>query len=317
MGEARLRAAARIGLAALLASALAACAETQLVSHAVKEMQDQPVATGSYKVGQPYQINGHWYYPAVDYGYRETGIASWYGPQFHGQPTANGEIFDMNAISAAHRTLPLPSMVRVTNLANGRSLVVRLNDRGPFARGRIVDISRRGAQLLGFYRDGTARVRVEIMPDESRQAALLAQKGRLPQDGPVVAAAPRVEVEAESLPPPGGAAVPAEPMAEPIAPAASGTPVAAARQPIGQVTLEPVQPTNIFLQAGAFAEYHNALRLGARLSALGPTQITQVNLGAHGLFRVRIGPVTTVEKADRMLERMIGAGYDDARIVVE
>ena len=83
------------------------------------------------------------------------------------------------------------------------------------------------------------------------------------------------------------------------------------------MTLEPVQPTNIFLQAGAFAEYHNALRLGARLSALGPTQITQVNLGAHGLFRVRIGPVTTVEKADRMLERMIGAGYDDARIVVE
>ena len=220
MGEARLRAAARIGLAALLASALAACAETQLVSHAVKEMQDQPVATGSYKVGQPYQINGHWYYPAVDYGYRETGIASWYGPQFHGQPTANGEIFDMNAISAAHRTLPLPSMVRVTNLANGRSLVVRLNDRGPFARGRIVEYLAPGCPATGLLprRHGTGpgskscrmkAVRRLCWPRRAacRKMAPSSPRRRGSRSKP------------ESLPPPGGAAVPAEPMAEPIAPA--------------------------------------------------------------------------------------------------
>ncbi len=109
-----------------------------------------PAQVGNYKIGKPYEIAGQWYYPAVDYEYSETGIASWYGPKFHGKQTANGEIFDQHEISAAHRTLPLPSMVRVTNLENGRSLDVRVNDRGPFAHGRIIDMSRRAAQLLGF-----------------------------------------------------------------------------------------------------------------------------------------------------------------------
>jgi rare lipoprotein A len=96
----------------------------ELVSHAAKQVQPggQGRGDGHYKVGTPYQIDGIWYYPAVDYDYSETGIASWYGPQFHGNPTANGEIFNQYDISAAHRTLPLPSMVRVTNLENGRSL---------------------------------------------------------------------------------------------------------------------------------------------------------------------------------------------------
>src|SRR5690606_37604870 len=103
------------------------------------------------------------------------GIASWYGPKFHNRRTANGQLFDMNAITAAHRTLPLPSIVRVTNLENGRTLKVLVNDRGPFARGRIIDVSRRTAQLLGFEHKGTAPVRVEIVPDESRRIALIAQ----------------------------------------------------------------------------------------------------------------------------------------------
>src|SRR5262245_12419431 len=102
---------------------------------------------GVYKVGKPYQIAGSWYYPAVDYDYTETGIASWYGPDFHGKDTANGEAYDMNALTAAHRTLPMPSMVRVTNLENGRQIVLRVNDRGPFARSRIIDVSRRASQL--------------------------------------------------------------------------------------------------------------------------------------------------------------------------
>src|SRR5690606_18692928 len=133
--------------------------------------------TADYKIGKPYRINGVWYYPGEDYGYSETGIASWYGPAFHGRPTANGEVFDMNALTAAHRTLPMPSMVRVTNLGNGRAVVLRVNDRGPFAHGRIIDVSRRAAQLLGFERQGTARVRVEILEAESRALAMAASGG--------------------------------------------------------------------------------------------------------------------------------------------
>src|SRR5947209_11818846 len=97
----------------------------------------------SYKVGAPYQINGVWYYPKVDYNYDETGIGSWYGEAFDKQLTANGEIFDLNELSAAHRTLPLPSIVEVTNTQNGRRLQLRVNDRGPYAQNRIIDVPRR------------------------------------------------------------------------------------------------------------------------------------------------------------------------------
>ena len=133
---------------------------------------------GVYKIGNPYQIMGTWYYPKEDYSYSEVGTASWYGEDFHARRTANNEKYDMHALTAAHRTLPLPSIVKVTNLDNGRSLVLRVNDRGPYAKNRIIDISKRGAQLLGFQTQGTAKVRVEIMAEESKQlkAALLGQE---------------------------------------------------------------------------------------------------------------------------------------------
>lgn len=117
-------------------------------------------ASGPVKIGKPYKIRGRWYYPKDDRDYRETGSASWYGPNFHGKPTANGERFDQNAMTAAHRTLPMPSWVKVENLGNGREVVVRVNDRGPFAHERIIDLSRRAAQLLGMENAGVARVRV-------------------------------------------------------------------------------------------------------------------------------------------------------------
>ncbi len=126
---------------------------------------------GAYRVGAPYQIHGVWYYPAVDYNYDRTGVASWYGEQFEGRLTANGEIFDLNDLTAAHTTLPMPSIVQVTNLQNGRSLQLRVNDRGPFRDGRLIDVSRRAAQLLGFERQGTTLVRVTVLKDESIAAA--------------------------------------------------------------------------------------------------------------------------------------------------
>src|SRR5882672_1868927 len=135
----------RYGLLALALLALASCAE-----HGPKAPTQQQATNPGYKVGKPYLIDGVWYYPAVDHNYAETGIASWYGPDFHGLATANGETYDMNALTAAHRTLPMPSMVRVTNLDNGRQIALRVNDRGPFVNNRIIDVSRRAAQLLGF-----------------------------------------------------------------------------------------------------------------------------------------------------------------------
>lgn len=126
---------------------------------------------GTYRVGRPYQMRGVWYYPAVDYDYDRTGIASWYGEEFEGRLTANGEIFDLNQLTAAHTTLPMPSIVQVTNLENGRSLQLRVNDRGPFVDGRLIDVTRRAAQLLGFENQGTTRVRVQVLRDESIAAA--------------------------------------------------------------------------------------------------------------------------------------------------
>ena len=135
----------------------------------------------------PYQVNGVWYHPRADYSYDKTGTASWYGEQFNERATSDGEIFDMNQLSAAHKTLPLPSVVEVTNLQNGRELRLRVNDRGPFVGDRLIDVSRRAAQLLGFERSGTAPVRVRILKDESIQVAEAAMRGGYGPVGTAVA----------------------------------------------------------------------------------------------------------------------------------
>ena len=172
----------RLG-AVLALAALGGCAQTEFAAQATKSVEKAAgparSSQGAYKIGNPYQVDGTWYYPAEDYAYDETGIASWYGPDFHGKPTATGERYDMNDVTAAHKTLPLPSVVRVTNLENGRSLVVRVNDRGPFVRGRIIDLSRRSAQLIGIHAPGTAKVRVQILAEESKQVKIAAMAGAL------------------------------------------------------------------------------------------------------------------------------------------
>lgn len=124
---------------------------------------------GHLKVGTPYKVDGDWYYPKVDPYYDEIGVASWYGPNFHGKRTANGDVFDEDALTAAHKTLPLPSMVKVTNLSNNRSTVLMVNDRGPYSNGRILDVSKRAAEILGFRMNGTAKVRVEYLPAHTNQ----------------------------------------------------------------------------------------------------------------------------------------------------
>jgi rare lipoprotein A len=157
---------ANVGAVVLACAALANCSSSKVLSdkysqRVVPEGEPVPKGGGGYKVGQPYTINGQTYYPSENPAYRVEGIASWYGPDFHGRLTANGEVFDMHGISAAHPTMPLPSYARVTNLDNGRSIIVRVNDRGPYARNRVIDVSIGAANALGFYGEGLAHVRVE------------------------------------------------------------------------------------------------------------------------------------------------------------
>jgi len=143
---------------------------------------------GTYRVGKPYQVNGTWYYPREQVNYDEVGLASWYGPGFHGHLTADGEVYDQRSLTAAHATLPLPVNVRVTNLENGRSIVLRVNDRGPFHPGRIIDVSQRAAELLGFRAAGTTRVRVEYLSRADGQPyTMIASSSKAPTTAPASA----------------------------------------------------------------------------------------------------------------------------------
>ena len=167
-------------MVAALGAWLAACASSETAS--------VPPNAGTYKVGAPYEIGDNWYYPKAQTDYDETGMASWYGPTFYGHRTANGEIFDASAMTAAHRTLPMPVNVRVTNLDNGRSAVLRVNDRGPYANGRIIDVSEHAAEVLGFKNAGTAHVRVQYLaradgdapPDDSSMEVVSNDRGPAP-----------------------------------------------------------------------------------------------------------------------------------------
>lgn len=162
---ARARVALALALAASLGAALAACGGNgpQLGERVIPLGQPVPKGGGIYMVGKPYQIGGVWYTPREDPAYNRIGRASWYGELFHGRRTANGEIYDMDRLSAASPVLPLPVYVQVTNLENGRTIVVRVNDRGPYANDRILDLSRRAAEVLGFRANGTALVRVKYL----------------------------------------------------------------------------------------------------------------------------------------------------------
>jgi rare lipoprotein A len=207
---------------------LAGCGSQQRVAGSRTSHADHAAARPTYKVGAPHQISAVWYYPAVDYDYDETGLASWYGEPFDRQFTANGEVFDLNQLTAVHRTLPMPSVVQMTNLANGRSMQSRVNDRGPFTGDRIPDVARRAAQLLGFETKGTALVRVSIIKDESMRVAELAKRNGGDAGASVAEAASAAAVDAAAmtkrpsdvpapLPPPAAAPVNAVPPPVPVA----------------------------------------------------------------------------------------------------
>lgn len=191
---------AKLGYVALVALALGGCASgsSQLAdkpslgttpSARVAAYGERiPKGGGTVKIGAPYSIDRRWYVPREEPGYDRVGVASWYGLDFHGRKTANGEVYDMGALSAAHPTLPLPSYAYVTNTANGRTILVRINDRGPYAKDRIIDLSQASARALGFDRQGLTDVRVQyagpapLDGDDRRERQFLAQQARTPMD---------------------------------------------------------------------------------------------------------------------------------------
>jgi rare lipoprotein A len=280
----------------------------------------------TYKVGQPYQVSGQWYYPKENYSYDETGIASWYGQGFHGERTANGEIFNKDELTAAHPTLPMPSLARVTNLDNGKSIVVRINDRGPFDKGRLIDLSERGAQLLGFHDQGTAKVRVQVLADESKAIAdamrhygspapvAVASAGQA-EEMPPVAAAPLTAVTATQLEPPSNT-VETPPKPTYTTPAIHEQLVKT--EPVPEVVQLPVTGANhIFVQAGAFKVLENANRLKQNLNKVGHASVTEATVNGVKFYRVRVGPIADVGHADAMLRQVAKAGVEKPRIIVD
>jgi rare lipoprotein A len=301
----------------LFAALVAACTTPREVENNTVTL---PPSAGVYKVGNPYQAEGIWYYPREQPDYDETGIASWYGAQFHGRRTSDGEIFDSNALTAAHRTLPMPVNVRVTNLDNGKSLILRVNDRGPFARGRIIDVSRHAAELLGFYGAGTAKVRVTFVGRADMP------NGEPPPDttpteiATAVPAVPTEKVDTSAL-----NIVPGATVAPPVQ-VASLAPVAATSAPIPATDSEPTGQvehvavpavTHLYVQAGAFGSLVNANRLMTRLAEAGGLFISPIDRNGQRLYRVRIGPFDDVGAADAALARLTGLGSNDAQIVVD
>ncbi len=228
-----------------------------------------------YKVGTPYKIDGKWYYPKEEPDYEEIGMASWYGDEFDGKVTANGDVFDKYEISAAHRTLPLPSMVKVTNLENNKSMHVRLNDRGPYAKNRIIDLSEAAAKKLGMYRKGTAKVKVEY--DAAATEQMFAQadhkhyrRGYLNRPKPARTAEVKFAKKGREL---------------------------------------------LYIQAGAYSIYANARRNALSLEPYGKVHIEEVNAPERKFYRVRVGPVGLEDAADQLLEQVRMIGYQDAIIV--
>lgn len=273
------------------------------------------VAQPHYKVGNPYQIAGKWYYPERDLRYDNTGIASWYGDQFAGKLTANGEIFDPELVSAAHKTLPMPSVVRVTNLDNGKSLVVRINDRGPYVTGRIIDMSRAGARLLGFKDDGIARVRVQLLTEQSLRLEKLAKEGQfplltdnnevsLPQT--VAASKPNVNLRAKTT----------RALAQKPKSSSSAVDLLASSRGIHVVETSPVE-TDIWVQIGAFHSETNAQNLINKFSELSSGNIFQISKDGRILYRARLGPLSSVNEADKLLHKILQRGFDGAEIVVD
>lgn len=333
--------------AVLLTLALSGCTQFEMATHFFKKAtysrtcSGGPGEGGVYKTGSPYTIDGVRYHPlSSSEGYRETGIASWYGEDFHQRLTANGECYDMYQPSAAHPTLPLPSWVRVTHMDTGRSIVVRVNDRGPYKPGRIIDLSYAAANQLGVVADGVAPVRVEALPEDGPRppngTAINSTKPprsakgevQVASTNPVLTAPRDVEEEmVEDLLPPENTTPSftnrvATAKMEPVSTTFDVWQDIRARQAVAQPVATAATPVfrhvGIFVQTGAFGRAANAERqLGSVSKLFANTQLTGTVANGSLMTRVRVGPFQTVPEADAALQTLLKNGYMESIIVVE
>lgn len=295
---------ARRAAALLALGALAACAR-----------RPPPPSAARYLVGAPYQLGGVWSYPREEFDLVQTGLASVAADRRAGRRTANGEVHDPALLTAAHRTLQLPAILQVTNLENGLQLELRVNDRGPAHPGRVLELSRRAAELLGIPPAGTAQLRVAVAAEASRALAAGLPNPEAPSLQ--VAAAPVGTVQREELTPPPGAAQAARPRLASTGPRpAEVVPAALPQVPDRlpeRLTRGFPQPGRLFVEAASFGRRdladRQAAAIGARVEAIGPRN--------RQSFRVRVGPLPSVAEADRALERTLRAGVSEARIVVD
>lgn len=275
-----------------------------------------PFGGGEYHVGNPYQVAGRWFNPREQPGYDKEGIASWYGEAFHRRRTSNGEWFDMNTLTAAHATLPLPSYALVTNLENNRKVVVRVNDRGPFVGTRVMDLSKRAADVLGYRAKGKAHVRVKLIgpaPIDDSMNHMVAMNQAMNQGasmGQLVAMSNDVSAQA-----------PTTAVALNTAPTlrAAKLPFAMANPPtdVQQATYQPpVRPVQSYVvRVGVYHDLENASSAYQQLQAYGPTRIVKA-VGANGpLYRVEMGPLDSQADADAAMTTAIGEGFEGAKLV--
>ena len=256
------------------------------------------------RVGPPYEANGRWYVPTPEPGYEQTGTASWYGRDFHGQRTASGETFDREALTAAHPTLPIPSLVQVTTLENGREVIVRVNDRGPFVGERLIDMSHGAANALGFADAGQARVHVRYLGPAPRRVD--AEEGARPAPSPAPA---RTALAANDGP-------------LSLTPEQGSADNALAGAPVGEPVRRPAAPAyaaaaqgNFFVQVGAFSDLGNAHRVRDAVGQAGPVVVDVRNTASGGeLFRVRVGPWHSREEADAARRTLASLGYGETVI---
>lgn len=287
-----------------------------------------PWGGGRYHVGKPYQVAGVWFTPKEQPNYDRKGTASWYGEDFNRRKTSNGEWFDMNRLTAAHATLPLPSYVKVTNLDNGREVVVRVNDRGPFVDTRVIDLSKRTAEVLEFKNKGKTQVRVQYIGpaplNDKGGKHLVAMNTELERGTPMrkmIAAADRRKGKSAPTNDVMVAEAPPARKAEPVA----KTETIAYEQPAEAVAFEqpvetvaPAAPTgevSYYVQLGSFSDGANAARARDQFASAWPVQFIELSGASGPIYRVRIGPISDNDDARTALVDAQAAGFVDARLI--
>jgi len=276
-----------------------------------------PWGGGKYYVGKPYQVAGQWFEPKEQPSYDKKGVASWYGEDFNRRKTSNGEWFDMNRLTAASATLPLPSYVKVTNLDNGREIVVRVNDRGPFVNTRIMDLSKQAANELGYLQKGTTQVRVQYLGpapiSDNGGKHLLAMNTELEKGTPnrsLIAAADRRRGKSTSD---NVMVAQVQPARKQVQPAA--VTVAYQPPPAAPAMAAPNGEVNYFIQLGSFSDGSNATRARDQFAAIWPVQFIELSGAAGPVYRVRLGPISDADDAQTALSDAHSAGFSDARVI--